>query len=182
MKIVLAKDKYKSRVVPEMKKKFGYKNDLEVPRINKVVIGCGIGKMLKEPDRVEEIIKSLGIIAGQKPIKTKAKKAIAGFKIREGLDVGVKITLRGKKMWDFIDRVVNAALPRTRDFRGIDPKSVDDHGNLNIGIKEHIIFPEISPEEVRTNFGFQITAVSTAKNKTEGLELFKLLGFPLKQS
>lgn len=182
MKIVLTRDKYKGHVLPEMKKKFGYKNDLAVPKINKVVVGCGIGKMLKEPDRVEEIIKALGLIAGQKPIKTKAKKAIAGFKIREGLDVGIKITLRGKKMWDFIDRIVNAALPRTRDFQGIDMKSVDDRGNLNIGIKEHVIFPEISPEEVKTNFGFQITVVSTAKNKTEGLELFRLLGFPLRQS
>jgi len=181
MKMISVKSKYAEKVVAKMKKKFGYKNDLEVPRIQKVVINSGIGKISKENDKIEEVIRSLSEIAGQKTIKTKAKKAISGFKVREGMDVGVAVTLRGKKMWWFIDRLINVALPRTRDFQGIDKKSVDSGGNLNIGIKEHMIFPEIIPEKVKHIFGFQINIVSTAKNREEGMELLKLLGFPIKQ-
>lgn len=179
MKIVSAKDKYAKTVVAEMKEKFGYKNVMAIPKIEKVVVNVGIGKLVKEGDKIDEIVNSLTQITGQKPVKTKAKKAISGFKVREGMEIGVKVTLRGNRMWQFIDRLIDATLPRTRDFQGITIKSVDTTGNLNIGIKEHVIFPEISPEKVKQIFGLQVTVKSTAKSQEEGIELFRLLGFPL---
>jgi len=180
MNITPAKEKYTKIAVAEMKTKFGYKSVMAVPRIQKVVVNVGIGKLVKENDKIEEIVTALTAITGQKPVKTKAKKAISGFKIREGMEIGVKVTLRGARMWQFIDRVVSATLPRTRDFQGINRKAVDTGGNLNIGLKEHMIFPEISPEKVRHAFGMQITVSTNAHTQAEGLELFKLLGFPLK--
>ena len=180
MKITPAKEKYTKTVAVEMQKKFGYKSVMAVPRIKKVIVNVGIGKIVKENDKIEEVVNSLTAITGQKPVKTKAKKAIAGFKIREGQDVGVKVTLRGARMWQFIDRLVVATLPRTRDFQGISRKSVDTNGNINIGIKEHLIFPEISPERVKHTFGLQVTISTSATSQEQGLELFKLLGFPLK--
>jgi large subunit ribosomal protein L5 len=180
MKTEVAKEKYLKKAVPGLMEKFGYGNILAVPKIKKLVVNAGVGKILKETDKVDEILNSLREMTGQQPIKTKAKKAISGFKIREGLEVGMKVTLRGKRMWQFIDRLVNVALPRTRDFQGIETSAVDARGNLNIGIKEHIIFPEISPEKVKNIFSFQVTIVTTTKNKEEGIELFKLLGFPIK--
>ncbi|EKD65663.1 MAG: hypothetical protein ACD_50C00021G0001 [uncultured bacterium] len=181
MKVVTTKDKYTGTVVPEMEKKFGYGNGMAVPRILKVVVNVGTGKLGREGDKAQEVFDSMIMIAGQRPVKTKAKKAIAGFKTRQGMEVGVKVTLRGKRMWSFIDRLVNATLPRTKDFQGIPVSSVDANGNLNIGIKEHVIFPEISPEQVKTIFGMQVTVTSTAKSKEEGMELYRLLGFPLKK-
>lgn len=180
MNITPAKDKYTKTVAAEMQKKFGYKSVMAVPRIKKVVVNVGIGKLGKENDKIEEVVNSLTAITGQKPVKTKAKKAIAGFKIREGMEVGVMVTLRGARMWQFIDRLVNATLPRTRDFQGINRRAVDSKGNLNVGLKEHLIFPEISPEKVRHIFGLQVTVSTSAETQEEGLELFKLLGFPLK--
>jgi large subunit ribosomal protein L5 len=180
MNITPAKEKYTKVAAAEMQKKFGYKSVMAVPRIKKVVVNVGIGKIVKENDKIEEIVSSLTAITGQKPVKTKAKKAISGFKIREGMEVGVMVTLRGARMWQFIDRVVAATLPRTRDFQGINRKAVDAGGNLNIGLREHMIFPEISPEKVRHIFGMQITVSTDAKTQAEGLELFKILGFPLK--
>jgi large subunit ribosomal protein L5 len=180
MNITPAKEKYTKIAVAEMKKKFSYKSVMAVPRIQKVVVNVGIGKLVKENDKIEEIVSALTAITGQKPVKTKAKKAISGFKIREGMEIGVKVTLRGARMWQFIDRVVGATLPRTRDFQGLNRKAVDTGGNLNIGLKEHMIFPEISPEKVRHAFGMQITVSTNAHSQAEGLELFKLLGFPLK--
>jgi large subunit ribosomal protein L5 len=175
-----AKEKYEDVVIPAMLEKFGYGNYLAVPRIEKVVINTGIGKILKEGEKAEEAINLLKEITGQKSVKTRAKKAISGFKIREGLEIGAKATLRGKRMWDFIDRLVNAALPRIRDFQGIDEKNIDERGNLNLGIKEQLVFPEIMPEKVKNSFGMQITITNTAKTKKEGKELFKLLGFPIR--
>ena len=182
MNITPAKEKYIKTVAAEMKNKFGYKNVMAVPRIKKVVVNVGIGKIVKENDKIEEIVNSITAITGQKAVKTKAKKAIAGFKIREGMEVGVRATLRGKRMWQFIDRLVSATLPRTRDFQGINRSAVDSRGNLNIGIKEHLIFPEISPERVKHIFGLQVTISTDANTQAEGLELFKLLGFPLKDA
>ena len=179
MKIKSAKIKYSEEIVSKMKDKFGYSNDLEVPRVKKAVVNTGVGKFLKESDKIEDVINSFQIITGQRPIKTKAKKAVAGFKIRQGMDIGLKAVLRGQRMYDFIDRLVNSALPRTRDFQGISANSIDKRGNLNIGIKEHVIFPEISPEQVKNIFSLQVTIVTTTKNKKEGIELFKLLGFPI---
>jgi len=180
MNIIPAKEKYIKTVAVEMKKKFGYKNVMAVPKIKKVIVNVGIGKIVKENEKIEEVVNSITAITGQKPVKTKAKKAISGFKVREGMEIGVKVTLRGKRMWQFIDRLVSATLPRTRDFQGINRKAVDQGGSLNIGIKEHMIFPEISPERVKHTFGLQVTVSTDAKTQEEGLELFKLLGFPIK--
>ncbi|MFH0969548.1 MAG: 50S ribosomal protein L5 [Patescibacteria group bacterium] len=179
-KIISAKTKYKEIVIPEMKKIFGYGNNLAVPRIEKCVVNVGTGKFAKETEKVEDIINSLAEICGQKPVKTKARKAISGFKIRQGLEIGAKATLRGKIMWNFIDHLINFALPRTRDFQGIDLKAIDDKGNMNLGIKEHIIFPEISPEKVKNIFSFQISIATNTENRKEAIELFRSLGFPMK--
>jgi large subunit ribosomal protein L5 len=180
MNIIPAKEKYIKTVQAEMKKKFGYKSVMAAPQIKKVIVNVGIGKIVKENDKIEEVVNALTAITGQKPVKTKAKKAIAGFKTRAGMEVGVKVTLRGARMWQFIDRLVGATLPRTRDFQGITRKSVDKGGNISIGIKEHLIFPEILPEKVKYIFGLQVTISTTAHSQEEGLELFKLLGFPIK--
>jgi len=180
MNIIPAKEKYIKTVQAEMKKKFGYKSVMAAPQIKKVVVNVGIGKIVKENDKIEEVVNAMTAITGQKPVKTKAKKAIAGFKTRAGMEIGVKVTLRGARMWQFIDRLVGATLPRTRDFQGITRKSVDKGGNISIGIKEHLIFPEILPEKVKYIFGLQVTISTTAHSQEEGLELFKLLGFPIK--
>ncbi len=162
-----------------MKEKFSYGNEWAVPRIQRVVVNIGFNPSLKEEKAQEELAKNLALIAGQKLALRQAKKAIAGFKIREGMPVGMVATLRKGKMYDFLDRLVHVALPRGRDFRGLPKSNVDQAGNLNIGIKEQIIFPEISAEHAKNIFGFEITVVTTAKNKKEGKALFKSLGFPL---
>ncbi len=174
-------EKYKKEVIHAMKEKFGYKNDLAVPKIVKVVVNAGIGKALKDQKIQETITKDLALITGQKPVSTLARGAISGFKIRKGMVVGLKITLRGKRMYNFLDRLVGAAIPRIRDFRGIPEKSIDKEGNLTIGIKEHIIFPEIAHEDVKFIFGFEITIVVNAKKRKEAVALFQLLGFPIKK-
>ena len=176
----MLKEKYQKEVVPAMKQKFGYKNDLAVPKIGKVVVNIGTGAYSKDEKAQEEISRDLALITGQKPVVTLAKKAISAFKIRQGLPVGLKVTLRGRRMYDFVERLINIVLPRTRDFRGLPVKSIDQKGNLNLGIKEHIIFPEISPEDIKKIFGMEITIATNAKNKERALELFKLLGFPIK--
>lgn len=171
---------YSKKAVSALTEKFGYTNVFEVPKIEKVVVNVGVGKFLKEPKRVEEIVASLEAITGQKVVLTKAKKAIAGFKIREGLEVGAKVTLRGQRMWNFLDRLVKTALPRVRDFQGLEKSVVDTYGNLNTGLREHMVFPEIAPEKVQTIFGFQVIVTTTAKNREEGRELFRALGFPIR--
>lgn len=174
--------KYQKEVIPAMKEKFGYKNDLAVPRIKGTIVNVGIGSSALKDEKTQEIIsKDLTLITGQKPVPTLARKAIAGFKTREGMIVGLKITLRGKRMFEFLSRLINIALPRTRDFRGLSPKSIDQGGNLTIGIKEHIIFPETLGEDIKRIFGLEVTVVSNAKTRKEALELFKLLGFPIKK-
>jgi large subunit ribosomal protein L5 len=174
------KEKYNTAVIPEMKKKFNWKNDLEVPRIEKVVVNAGIGKYIKDGNLVKDIVQSFELFTGQKAVLTKSRKSIAGFKIREGQEVGAKTTLRGKRKWDFIDRLVGAAIPRIRDFQGIKESAIDKDGNLNIGIKEHTIFPEIAPENVKSIINMQVNITTTAKNRKEGMELFRLLNFPIK--
>lgn len=171
-------EKYKKEVLPALKKEFGYKNDMAVPKIEKVVINVGTGHGLKDSKFNEAVEDTLRRITGQQPVKTIAKKSISNFKIREGLVVGMMTTLRGKKMDDFIDKLINITLPRVRDFRGLSPKSVDPKGNLNLGFKEHISFPEIKSDEIEKIHGLQVTFVTTAKNREEGLELLRLLGFP----
>lgn len=174
------KEKYKKIAVPEMKKKFGYKNDLAVPKIIKVVVNTGVGS-IKDEKQIEVIEKQLSLITGQKPRRSGAKKSIASFKIRQGDLAGYSVTLRGQRMYDFLDRMINVAIPRIGDFRGLNPKAVDEAGNLSIGIKEHTIFPEISEEEIKFIFGLQAIIVTTAKTQPEALELFRLLGFPFKK-
>lgn len=163
-----------------MKEKFGYKNDLAVPQVLKVTLNSGLGRYRQEQKVIEDIVSDLTLIAGQKAVFTTAKKAISSFKTREGQIIGAKVTLRGRRLYDFLDRLVTLALPRSRDFRGIDAKAVDRGGNLNLGIKEQIIFPEISHEKVKTIFGFEVSVTTNAENQKEGLALFKLLGFPIK--
>ena len=162
-----------------MQAKFGYKNIMAVPKIQKVVVNVGVGRMRDEKERAE-VVKYLSLITGQHPSSRPAKKAIASFKTRAGLVVGYQITLRGGRMYDFLSRLVNIALPRTRDFKGLGTSSFDEKGNLTIGIKEHIVFPEIIGEDYRVLFGLEVTVVTTAKNKEEGKELLRLVGFPFK--
>lgn len=181
MKMPLKKQVYTETVVPALKKELGIKNVMAVPRIGKVVVNVGTGKILKDTKRVDDVVASLEAITGQKVLQTKARKAIAGFKTREGLEVGARVTLHGKRMWDFLDRLFNVALPRVRDFQGIPKSAIDQSGNCNIGIKEHVVFPEIVPEKVQNIFSFQVNIVTTAKNKKEGEALFRLLGLPLSQ-
>ena len=174
-------EKYKKEVIPAMQAKFGYRNVMAAPKVLKVVINCGVGKLREEKDR-EAIQRFLALTSGQKPAPRPAKKSIASFKTREGLVIGYQITLRGKRMYDFLSRLINIALPRTRDFRGIDIKSFDPKGNLTMGIKEHIVFPETIAEDYRFLFGFEVTVVTTAKKREEGIELLRLMGFPIKAS
>jgi large subunit ribosomal protein L5 len=171
---------YTQKVIPLMREKFGYKNVMAVPRILKVVVNVGVGRLHEEKDRTE-VEKYLALISAQKPIPRPAKKAISSFKSRKGTTVGYQVTLRGKQMYDFLSRLINAALPRTRDFRGIEARSFDPMGNLTIGVREHIVFPEMIGEDYRFLFGFEITIVTSAKKREEGTELLKLMGFPIKR-
>lgn len=173
--------KYKKEILPALIKKFGYKNALTAPRLSKVVINVGVGRHSKEQAYIEDAEKSLARIAGQKPVLTKAKKSISSFKIRQGMVVGLKATLRGQRMFDFIDKLVNVSFPRIRDFRGISEKQVDRTGNLTVGFREHTAFPEIRADEIDNVYGLEISVSTTAKNRQEGLEFFKLIGFPFKE-
>jgi len=181
------KEKYQKEVVPEMMKKFGYKNSLAIPKIEKVVVNTGFGRLIavkasKEYEKIlENFLTDLSLITGQRPILTRAKKSIASFKIRKSLPIGAKVTLRRKMMFDFLERLINIALPRSRDFQGITPDSFDKKGNLTIAIREQIAFPEISPEKTKNIFGLEITVVTNAKSREEGLELLRLIGFPIKR-
>jgi len=172
---------YKKQVIPELKKQFAYKNDLQVPKLEKVVLNVGLSKGLKEASFMEVVEDTLIRISGQKPVKTKAKKSISNFKIRKGLVIGMKVTLRGKRMYDFVDKLIKVTLPRVRDFRGLDLKTLDKEGNLNIGIKEHLAFPEIKADEIEKMHGLEVTIVTTAQTKEEGQALLIALGFPFKK-
>lgn len=174
-------EKYQKEVVPSMMAKFGYPNVMAVPRIEKVTVNAGAGRISTEPKFKDRIEKDLALITGQKAAFRKAKKSVSGFKVREGMTVGFASTLRGRRMYDFIDRLVSVALPRSRDFRGLDAKSFDQEGSLNIGVKEQIIFPEIAYESSKDIFSFQVNVTTTAKTREEGVELLKLIGFPIKQ-
>ena len=175
------KEKYIKEALPKLMKEFGLKTPMAAPRILKVVVNVGTGKMRDKKDAVGTVEKHLSLITGQKPSPRPARVAISSFKTREGMTVGYKVTLRGQRMYDFLDRLVNFAMPRLRDFRGIAQKSVDESGNLTIGIKEHIVFPEMIGEDVRNIFGLEVTIVTNAKKREEALALFKLLGFPLQK-
>lgn len=171
-----------------MRKRFGYKSVMAVPRLEKVVLNTGFGRIIAAKtgdDRrktLEAIVNDVSSIAGQRAMITRAKHSVAGFKLREGMAVGAKVTLRGKKMYAFLDRLIHVVLPRSRDFRGLSISSVDERGNLAIGIREHSFFPEVSPEKAKDIFGLQATITTNAKSKEEGLELFRMLGFPMRRS
>ena len=175
-------EKYLKEVLPEMKKEFGYKNNLAVPRIERAVVNIGVGRMLREDgNRLDKITEDISLITGQKPVVTKARQSIAGFKLREGMPMGVTVTLRKNRMYEFLDRLVSVALPRVRDFRGLSVKSFDGQGNFTIGVKEQIVFPEVSRDDLRDFFGLEVNIITSAKNNEEGFKLLKLLGFPIKE-
>ncbi len=169
---------YKKEIVPALVKEFKYKSVSQAPKIKKIVLNVGVGRFIKEPSYIENVEKNLAKISGQKPVRTKAKKAISNFKIREGMDIGVMVTLRGPKMYDFLEKLLTITLPRTRDFRGISGKSFDGHGNYNLGFKENLAFPEIKGSDAEKNHGLQIVVSTTAKSIEEGRALLEKIGFP----
>ncbi|WP_106638749.1 50S ribosomal protein L5 [Allosphingosinicella vermicomposti] len=173
----LRKD-YDERIVKAMTEKFGYKNRMEVPKIEKIVINMGVGEATQDKKKVEVAASEMELIAGQKPVVTKAKKSIAQFKLREGMPIGCKVTLRRERMYEFLDRLVTIALPRVRDFRGLNPKSFDGRGNYAMGLKEQIIFPEISYDRIDKVRGMDIIVTTTAKTDEEARELLRLFNFP----
>jgi large subunit ribosomal protein L5 len=172
---------YDDRIAPAMIEKFGYKNKLEVPRLDKIVLNMGVGEASQDKKKVETAASEMELIAGQKPVITKAKKSIAQFKLREGMPIGVKVTLRRERMYEFLDRLVTIALPRVRDFRGLNPKSFDGRGNYAMGLKEQIIFPEINYDRIEKVRGMDIIVTTTAKTDDEARELLRLFNFPFPQ-
>jgi large subunit ribosomal protein L5 len=171
---------YKTEVVPKLQKEFGYKNINAVPTIKSISLNIGLGPGLKDAKFLETAEKTLIRISGQKPVSTKSRKSISGFKIREGMVVGMKVTLRGRMMWDFLGKLIWVSLPRVRDFRGLSPKAFDGRGNYSIGFKEHIAFPEIRSDEIEVIHGLQVTIATTAKNDEEAKALLKGIGLPLR--
>ena len=169
---------YDERIVPAMIEKFGYKNRMEVPRLDKIVINMGVGEATQDKKKVETAAQEMELIAGQKPVITKAKKSIAQFKLREGMPIGVKVTLRRERMYEFLDRLVTVALPRVRDFRGLNPKSFDGRGNYAMGLKEQLVFPEINYDRIEKVRGMDIIVTTTAKTDDEARELLRLFNFP----
>ena len=172
------KDQYKAEIAPALTKKFGYKNVMEIPKLDKIVINMGVGEAKENPKALESAVADLETITGQKAVLTKAKNSIANFKIREGMNIGCKVTLRGEKMYEFLDRLVNLALPRVRDFRGVNPNSFDGRGNYALGIKEQFIFPEIEFDKIDKVRGMDIIFVTTAKTDEEARELLTLFNMP----
>ena len=173
---------YTSEVAPALMKKFNYKSTMQIPKLDKIVINIGLGEAKDNPKVIDAAMADLTAITGQKPVVTKAKKSIANFKLRQGMPIGVKVTLRGEKMYEFIDRLFNVALPRVRDFRGINPNAFDGRGNYSLGIKEQLIFPEIEYDKIDKIRGMDIIFVTTAKTDEEGRELLTLMGAPFTRS
>ncbi len=172
------KAKYQADVAPALMQKFGYKSVMQIPRIDKIVVNCGCGEARDNAKVLDSVVRDLGTITGQKPIITKAKKSVANFKLREGMPIGAKVTLRQDKMWEFMDRLFNVALPRVRDFRGINPNAFDGRGNYALGLKEQLIFPEIEYDKIDKIRGMDVVICTTAKTDEEAKELLTLLGAP----
>lgn len=172
------KEKYSSEVAKAMMEKFGYKNVMEIPKVEKIVINMGVGEAVGNPKILDAAVGDMTAIAGQKPLVTRAKKSIAAFKIRQGMPIGAKVTLRGERMYQFLDKLINVALPRVRDFRGISPKAFDGRGNYTLGVKEQLIFPEMEYDKVDKVRGMDIVVVTTAKTDEEARELLRLMGMP----
>ncbi len=172
------KTEYNDTVKAALREKFSYANVMEIPRIDKIVINMGVGEAVADSKKINAALGDLTSIAGQKPVATKARNSIAGFKLREGMNVGAKVTLRGDRMYEFLDRFLTIALPRVRDFRGLNPKSFDGRGNFAMGMKEHIVFPEINYDKIDQVWGMDIIVATTAKTNDEARELLTLMGFP----
>ncbi len=175
------RDKYQSEVIPAMQQKFGYMNVMEVPRLEKVVLNMGVGKAIQNAKILDAAAGDLAIIAGQKPVITHARKSISNFKLREGMPIGAKVTLRGNRMYEFLDKLMNINLPRVRDFRGVSPKSFDGRGNYSLSVKEQLVFPEIDYDKVEQIQGMDITVVTSARTDEEAKALLEFLGMPFRQ-
>jgi len=175
------KERYQKEIVPALKESLNLKNIMEVPRISKVVVNIGMGEALDNPKALDAAVSDLTSITGQKPVITKARKSIANFKLREGRQIGVRVTLRGERMWAFLDRLMNIALPRVRDFRGISPNSFDGRGNYTLGLREQLVFPEIEYDKIDKLRGLEVTIVTTARTDDEGRQLLQLLGMPFRK-
>lgn len=174
------RDKYQNEVIPSLKERFGYKNTMEVPRLVKVVVNMGVGEATQDAKAIDAAVNDLTQIVGQKPIVTRAKKSIAAFKVRTGMPVGCMVTLRGERMYEFLDKLFNIALPRIRDFRGVSPKSFDGRGNFSLGLREQLIFPEINYDKIDKIRGMDVVVVTSAKSDEEAFELLKFLGLPFR--
>jgi large subunit ribosomal protein L5 len=178
MPVPRLKEQYRNDVVPEMMETFGYENMLQTPRLEKIVVNVGAGEALQNAKSLDAIVDDIKTITGQQPVITKARRSIASFKLREGRQIGVKVTLRGHRMWDFMDRLLNIALPRRRDFRGVSPNSFDGRGNYTMGLREQLVFPEIRYDQIDKVRGMEISIVTTAQTDEEGRRLLALLGMP----
>ena len=176
------KETYRQEVVPALMKEFGYRNVMEVPRLQKVVVNLGMGEALQNPKALDSAASDIAAITGQKPVITRAKRSIANFKVRQGNPIGLSVTVRGDRMWELVDRMVNAALPRIRDFHGVSNKGFDGRGNYSLGIREQLIFPEIEYDKIDRIRGLQLTLVTTAHNDEEGKRLLQLLGMPFSRN
>jgi len=174
------KDFYKNELTPTLQKRFNYKNIMQTPRLEKVVINIGLGEAIQNPKAIDSAVEDVMTIAGQKPVVTKAKKSIAAFKLREGMPIGVKVTLRGERMYEFVDRLLNIALPRVRDFQGVSGKAFDGRGNYTLGLKDQLVFPEISYDKIDKLRGMDIVFVTTAKTDEESKELLRGFGMPFR--
>jgi large subunit ribosomal protein L5 len=177
----LLKERYRSEVAPSLMKTLNLKNVMQVPRLEKVIVNIGVGEALDNPKALDAAVIDLTLISGQKPIISKARKSIANFKLREGRAIGVKVTLRGERMWSFLDRLMNVALPRVRDFRGVSPNSFDGRGNYTLGFREQLVFPEIEYDKIDKLRGLEVTIVTTARNDDHGRQLLQMLGMPFRK-
>ena len=176
------KDQYREEIAPALRERFGIENPMRVPRLEKIVVNMGVGEAAQNSRALDGAMEDLAKITGQKPQLRRARKSIAGFKIREGMPVGARVTLRGERMWEFLDRLISVALPRVRDFRGISPNSFDGRGNFALGLKEQLIFPEISYDSIDTTRGLDVAVVTTAQTDEEARELLRMLGMPFRES
>ena len=174
-------ERYNKEIVPALQKKLGRENRLSLPKLMKIVLNMGVGKALQDKERMKQAAEHLGLIAGQRPQITKARVAVSGFRLREGNEIGCRVTLRGRRMYEFLDRLINVALPRIRDFRGVNPKSFDGNGNYSMGLTEQLVFPEIDPDKVSFTQGMDITFVTSAKKDDEARELLRLFGMPFRE-
>ncbi len=176
------KERYRQEIVPQMMKKYSYKNVMQVPVLNKVVVNMGVGEAIQNAKSLEAAVNDMTTITGQRPVVTKARKSIAAFKLRSGMKIGCKVTMRGNRMYDFLDKLVNVVLPRVRDFRGVSPRAFDGRGNYTLGLREQVIFPEIDYDKIDKVRGMDITVVTTAKTDEEARDLLRLVGMPFRES